>query len=238
VDWALRVAVGLVISGVIGVAARRQRILTVSGAWAALLVGTTLFAGGGWTWLVLVGAFFATSSILTRWHPRSERTRQRSLDATGRRWDQVAANGGIAALAAAIHGFTGWPLAFGAAAGAIGAATADTWATELGRWSPSAPRLITTWRVVSHGTSGGMTILGTSGALAGALLIGGVASALAHGAPGHPGLLAVVLAGFSGATVDSLLGATVEERFRWVNGSVVNLLATAWGAGIMLAASR
>jgi uncharacterized membrane protein len=83
-----------------------------------------------------------------------------------------------------------------------------------------------------------MTILGTSGALAGALLIGGVASALAHGAPGHPGLLAVVLAGFSGATVDSLLGATVEERFRWVNGSVVNLLATAWGAGIMLAASR
>ena len=237
-DWALRVAVGLVISGVIGVSACTQKILSVSGAWAAVLVGTTLFVGGGWIWLVLVGAFFATSSILTRLHPRSGGNRQRSLDATGRRWDQVAANGGIVALAAAVHGFTGWPLAFGAAAGAIGAATADTWATELGRWSPTAPRLITTWRVVPHGTSGGITMLGTAGALGGALLIGGVATALARGTPGYPDLLPVVLAGFSGAIVDSLLGATVEGRFRWVDGSVVNLLATAWGAGMVIAVSR
>jgi uncharacterized protein (TIGR00297 family) len=234
----MRVAAGIVAIGTVAVSAWRLRALAASGAWAAVLIGTVLFVGGGWTWLALVGTFFATSSILTRWDPRADGTRRRSLDATGRRWDQVAANAGIAALAAAIHGLNGWPLAFGVAAGAIGAATADTWATEMGRWSLTPPRLITTWRVVSHGTSGGITLFGTAGAAVGAFLIGGIATVLAGDAPGHPGLLTVLLSGFSGAVVDSLLGATIEGRLRWVDNSVVNLLATAWGAAVVLAAFR
>src|SRR5205807_650194 len=83
--------------------------------------------------------------FLTRWGPRAQGEAPRSSpfsDVAGRRWDQVAANGGVAAFAAAIHGLTGSPLAFAAAAGAIAEATADTWATEVGRWSRTRPRMI------------------------------------------------------------------------------------------------
>jgi uncharacterized protein (TIGR00297 family) len=238
VDWGARLAIGFVFSGIIAVFAQRLKALTSSGAWAAVAVGTTLFAGGGWTWLMLVGTFFVTASILTRWDPRGEATPHRSMDAGGRRWDQVAANSGIAALAAVMHGLTGSPLAFGAAAGAVGAATADTWATELGRWSPAQPRLITNWNIVAPGTSGGITAVGTAGAAAGALLVSVTAAALAGNASVHPAFLAVLTGGLSGAIVDSILGATVEGRCRWINNSAVNLLATAWGAGVVLVIVR
>jgi len=226
------------VSGAVALLARRLEALSSSGAWAAAITGAVLVAGGGWAWLGLVGIFFATSSFLTRWGPRAPGAVPLSSslsDLAGRRWDQVAANGGVAACAAAIHGLTGSPMAFGAAAGAIAAATADTWATELGRWSRAPPRLITTWRSVPHGTSGAITPCGTAAAAAGALLIGWSATALMPGTAGHP--VMVLAAGFSGAMVDSLLGATIEGRYPWVSNSVVNLVATAWGAGVVLVAA-
>ena len=214
-----------------------MRVLTRSGAWAAAACGIVLFVGGGWAWVVLVGVFFVSASALTRLESRSGGSR-RSLDRMGRRWDQVAANGGVAAVAAVIHGLTASPLAFSAAAGAIAVATADTWGTEIGRWSPVRPRLITSWAPVPHGSSGGITVLGTLGAGAGALLIGVCAALLER--QSHSGSVAAIVgvAGFSGAIVDSLLGATIEGRWRWVGNNLTNFAATAWGAGAVLIASR
>ena len=48
-------------------------------------------------------------------------------------------------------------------------------------------------------------------------------------------LIAVLAGGFSGALLDSVLGATIEGRFPWIGNSLINLLATAWGAGVGLA---
>ena len=201
-------------------------------------MGTLLVAEGGWTWFFLVGTFFATSSVLTQLDSAGRRASCRSADSGGRRWDQVAANGGIAALAALAHGIVGWPAAFCAAAGAIAAATADTWGTEVGRWSKSEPRLITTWRIASHGDSGAVTPLGTVGAAGGAALIGSVAAFLAPDASGYRLFPIVFAGGLSGALLDSLLGATVEARYRWMSNSLVNLIATAWGAAVVVIASR
>jgi uncharacterized protein (TIGR00297 family) len=224
-------------SGLLAVQAYRMRALTRSGAWAAGLCAAVLFVGGSWTWVVLVGVFFITASALTRLEPRAEGS-HRSLDRMGRRWDQVAANGGVAAVAAVVHGFTASPVAFAVAAGAIAAATADTWGTEIGRWSPVPPRLITSWATVPHGSSGGITLIGTLGAAAGALLIGVCAVFLERGLA-NPARLALVvsIAGFSGALVDSLLGATIEDRWRWAGNNAINLVATSWGAGAVLLAS-
>ncbi|HKV44867.1 MAG TPA: DUF92 domain-containing protein, partial [bacterium] len=117
----LNVAIGLALSAAAAIPAARFRVLTPSGASATLVVGTVLFVGGGWRWLALVGIFSATSSLLTRWEPRGIGVERPSSDLNGRRWDQVIANGGVAALAAVVHGVWGWPLGFGAAAGAIAA---------------------------------------------------------------------------------------------------------------------
>jgi uncharacterized protein (TIGR00297 family) len=234
VSWGLRLAEGAAISGGVAWLSCRLHALTPSAAWTAAAVGTMLVGGGGWSWLALLATFFATSSFLTRLDPPGNRSSRRSADRGGRRWDQVAANGGIAALAALAYGIIGWPAGFAAAAGAIAAATADTWGTEIGRWSTSEPRLITTWRIVSHGDSGAITALGTAGAAVGAALIASLAAFLAQDAQGHPLFPIVFSGGISGALLDSLLGATLELRYRWMSNSVVNLIATAWGAAVVM----
>ena len=179
--------------------------LTRGGAIAALAVGLATVWGFGWRGLLLLLAFFVSSSVLTKavegGHGRNER--------------QVIANGGVAALAALAGSWTAF-------AGALAAATSDTWASEIGRHSRSLPRLITNGTPVPAGTDGGITVLGTAGGLAGAALIGALA--------GRPAL--VSLAGFAGTLVDSVLGATIQGKLRWMDNDTVNLAATLTGAAL------
>ncbi|MGC9335900.1 MAG: DUF92 domain-containing protein, partial [Anaerolineae bacterium] len=112
------------------------------------------------------------------------------------------------------------PLLFAAFVGAMSTVNADTWATELGVLSRIAPRSITTGLRVAPGSPGGVTRLGLWAALAGALLIGTVATFLGQvhslfqgtgwglQAVSYP-LLAIV-GGVSGSLFDSLLGATIQ----------------------------
>jgi len=153
----------------------------------------------------LLLAFFVLSTLLSR-------------RGTARNERQVVANGGIAALAALAGNWTWF-------AGALAAATADTWATEIGSHSRTLPRLITDGSRVPAGTDGGITLLGTAGAIAGAWFIAGLSSLL-----GQRSLVAIAAAGVAGMTIDSLLGATVQGKVRWMDNDAVNLAATLTGA--------
>jgi uncharacterized protein (TIGR00297 family) len=154
--------------------------------------------------LLLMLAFFVSSSLLSKKTTRNHR--------------QVLANGGIAALAALAGNWTAF-------AGALSAATADTWASEIGRHSRTAPRLITNGSLVPAGTDGGMTLLGTTGGIVGAGLIAALSYAF-----GQRGALAIAAAGVVGMLVDSVLGATVQGKVRWMDNDAVNLAATLSGA--------
>jgi uncharacterized protein (TIGR00297 family) len=218
--------------------------LSPAGAAAAAAVGLAVAAGTGWRGFLVLAAFFVTSSLLT---PGGGR----------RRPVQVLANGGVAALCAAL---TPWQPAFALAfAGALAAAASDTWSTEIGARSRTAPRLLTTLRPVASGTSGGITPLGSAGGVAGALMIAGVAAAVGIATTGEA--LVLALAGATGGLLDSLLGATVQARWRcpdcgaeledrthgcpsvplsargwpWMTNDAVNLAATCWGAVAALA---
>ena len=69
---------------------------------------------------------------------------------------------GVCALGALV-----WRTPFEAAfAGAIAAASADTWATEIGTLSPANPVSIATLRPVQTGMSGGVSILGIAASAA------------------------------------------------------------------------
>ena len=164
--------------------------------WAAA-VGAAVAAGAGWRGFVLLLVFFVTSSLL-------------SPGGGTRRPVQVLANGGVAALCALLVPWQPW--AAGACAGALAAAAADTWSTEIGRRSRHAPRMITTFTAVAAGTSGGITTLGTLGGLAGAVVLA-LAAHLTGLATGRVAL-AVAAAGFGGMLFDSLLGATLQVRWR------------------------
>jgi uncharacterized protein (TIGR00297 family) len=179
--------------------------LTGRGAAAALAVGLATIWGFGWRGALLLLAFFVLSTLLSR-------------RGTARNERQVIANGGIAALAALAGNWTWF-------AGALAAANADTWSTEIGSRSRTPPRLITNWTRVPAGTDGGMTLLGTAGGIAGAMFIAGLSFVL-----GQPGVTAIAMAGIVGMLVDSLLGATVQGKVRWMDNDAVNLAATLTGA--------
>src|SRR5437762_1138343 len=150
------------------------------------------------------------------------------------------------------------------AAGAIAAAAADTWATEVGTFSPFAPRLITTGARVGRGASGGITALGTAGGVAGALLIALVARWVGPRGAAPGSAVLITAAGVAGMLADSLLGATVQGKFecpacdarfergnsvchepvrlirgwRWLDNDGVNLAATLVGASVAALGSQ
>lgn len=213
---------GLILSLAVAVGAWRMRALTPDGAAAAVPMGAIIFGAGGWRWAALLVLFFVTSSVLTRWQAERKSHPEHRLGRTG---GQVLANGAVASLVAVWYGLAPSPLLAAAFAGAIAASTADTWATEIGLLSPSRPRLITTWRPVPPGQSGGVTWLGTFGGVAGAALIAVVASTWLY-----TPVIAVWIAGILAMFADSVLGATLEDRWLLIGNNSVNLIATAAGA--------
>ncbi len=173
-----------------------QTWLSPAGTLAAAAVGLAVAAGAGWRGFVLLAVFFVTSSSLT---PGGGR----------RRPAQVWANGGVAALAALL---SLWHPSFTAAfAGALAAAAADTWSTEIGGRSARAPRLITTWQPVPPGTSGAITLLGSLGGALGAAAIA-LTARLTGLLTGRDAAL-VLAAGAAAGLLDSLLGATLQARW-------------------------
>jgi uncharacterized protein (TIGR00297 family) len=192
--------------------------LTADGVVAAVAVGTAVTWGLGPGGLAVLAAFFVTGSALTQLSGGSGGQRNAR---------QVLANGGVAAVAAAFGSWYG-------AAGALAAAAADTWATEIGSYSRTAPRMITTMEAVTPGTSGGITPLGTLGGIAGGALIGALAALLARGG-WWLGLVAAV-AGVAGMFADSLAGATLQRR-QLLDNDAVNVVATATGCGLGLLGS-
>ncbi|MET0402597.1 MAG: DUF92 domain-containing protein [Cystobacter sp.] len=240
----------------IGVAAWARGSLSPSGVMGAILVGTPLFgfAGAPGT-LGLLGFFFSSSALSKAFRARKAGVEAEYAKTGTRDLGQALANGGVAALTAVLLAVTGDARYLLATLGALAAANADTWATELGVLSRSPPRLVTTWRTVAPGTSGAVSGLGLAASTAGAAFIALLALSVGLSWTHVPGL---VLAGVVGSLGDSLLGATVQDvrwcetcgketerrvhrcgrptrglrGLGWLGNDTVNVLATVLGAGV------
>jgi uncharacterized protein (TIGR00297 family) len=252
---------GFLLGATIGALAWRIGSLSPSGAFASTVVGGLIFGLGGFPWAVLLLVFFISSSILSRTFRQRKVIFIEKFSKGGRRdWEQVLANGGLGALLSVIYALAGEPLwAFIAFAGAMAAVNADTWATELGVLSSRPPRLITTGQVVEKGTSGAISGAGNLAILGGAGLVG-ISAGLVSLENSFPALAGVILlGGMAGALFDSLLGASLQaiyfcpncqkqtERhprhtcqsqtiplrgWHWVNNEIVNFACSVVGAGI------
>ncbi|QBD79746.1 DUF92 domain-containing protein [Ktedonosporobacter rubrisoli] len=266
----IRLVQGLLFSSVVGLLAYRRRSLSRSGLLGAMIAGTTTVGFGGWKWGLSLIFFFVSSSLFSHFRARDKEQLAADKFSKGSRRDivQVAANGGVATLLALAYGATPETeqrrreALEASYVGSLAAATADTWATELGVLSTHAPRLITTGEQTEPGTSGGVTVMGSTAAATGAAALGLVFWLLGRADRAQRSLPFIALvSGLLGGFFDSWLGATVQatyycpickketERevhscgtltilrrgYPWMNNDTVNFLATFWGALVALA---
>ena len=209
----MQLLLGFILAIIISYLAYRAHSLNKNGTLAATIVGAIVFGLGGWQWAILLLAFFITSSGLSRLFKK----RKLGLDekfSKGHERDagQVFGNGGLATAFVLVHALfpesmIGW-VGFAASLAAV---NADTWATELGVLNPTPPRMITDLRKrVEKGTSGGISLFGTSASLMGSALIAVLAALMTDD---WSLLLPITLAGLFGSLFDSLLGATVQAMY-------------------------
>jgi uncharacterized protein (TIGR00297 family) len=198
-------------AGIIAALAYLMRMLTAGGGIAATFVGgAALLAGRGWVVLLLF--FFISSSVLSRWRATERERLVGAMLEKGSRRDaiQVLANGVVFAIAALLSTTMNPEPWQAIGVGAMAAAAADTWGTEIGTVLGGTPRMLLVGREVQPGTSGGVSIAGLVSGVAASVLAALVSSGMHWKTP----LLAVVAGGVSGSLVDSFLGATMQER-RW-----------------------
>ncbi|HJT72539.1 MAG TPA: DUF92 domain-containing protein [Chitinophaga sp.] len=204
--------------------------LTPAGGLAAGVTGLLVFAGSGITGVMLLTVFFLLATIAT--------SHKKKLKATvnphpeKRNAGQVFANGGVAAIMAALS------LADPAhsnvyvlmIAASLASATADTVSSELGMVYGRNFYNILTFKRDTKGLDGVVSLEGTLTGAAGALTIAIVYS-IGHGFDER--LIYILAAGVLGNLIDSVLGASLERK-RYINNDIVNFLNTLFAALIAL----
>ncbi|MFZ4524883.1 MAG: DUF92 domain-containing protein [Chlorobium sp.] len=197
----------------------KVKFLNNSGATATFLLGTTIFGIGGVAWTVPLLTFYLLSSVLSKLGKKRKAKFDLVFEKGSQRdAGQVYANGGIAWALMILFSLNNDPAIFFAYLGTLAAVQADTWATEIGTmWPNPKAWLVTTFKEVPVGTSGGVSVPGTSGAFLGSLFICASAMAINVKWLTDFGVIqSFLLIGFSGllaSLVDSFFGATVQAQY-------------------------
>ena len=230
--------VALLIHAPLPLLAKRIAVLTPQGWWHAALLGTVLMGSLGWrAWLAVV-LYLVLGSAVTRLGLRDKQARGLAEARGGRRgpanvWGSALV-GAVLALITPLAPPAWQPWLLLGFAASFTAKLADTCGSEIGkRWGRHA-LLITTWRAVPPGTEGAISVEGTAASLLGSIVMAGIMAALGLT---HGGLALVLVSaiGLAATLLESLIGATLQQRWRWLSNELVNGLQTLIAALLALA---
>jgi uncharacterized protein (TIGR00297 family) len=223
------IAIALVITAALGYVSFALETASLPGMLTGVLLGLLTIVVGDVGWFAMLITFFGVGGLSSKFRYEQKIKRGIAEPNEGARGSgNVLANSLVALFAVIAHAAAPrvdaipQELFLFVFAGAVAAAMSDTLSSEIGGLY-DRPRLITTFEVVQPGTDGGVTWQGAMAGLFGAALIAAIGGGL-FDSIGVAGALIVVVAGFVGMTVDSLLGALIEDRF--VGNQGVNFLAT------------
>jgi uncharacterized protein (TIGR00297 family) len=225
-----------------------KRLLDIKGAIGALAMGLIISIFAHLTWLLAVVAFLLVSSMVTRVKIGYKRRKGLAEGKKGERGiNNVIANGFVPCFIAffsyhldqSLPGLAGLLFLV-----SLSTAASDTFASEVGVLSTN-PRLITSFKRVATGTDGGISPLGEGAALLGALivtvlgwlLISGIFFEDAcHVLPANPLVMVfIVVLGWVGCQIDSVLGAVFQHHLDILSNDLVNFITIsgtviiAWG---------
>jgi len=225
----LMVVMAVIVGFTFGYFAFRAKTADLSGLFSAALIGIILLvfaAPQGTQWFLIMLSFFILGSSATKYKFEYKKRIGVDLGRGGARgYRNVFANGIVAAAAAVLFGIFQQPVFIVMYVGCVATAAADTLASEIGV-TGGIPYMITTFKKVPIGLNGGVTLTGEFVALLGGFTISLVALLLNVITPEM--MIICTLAGFVGTNIDSLVGATLENR-GYIGNAGTNLLATIGG---------
>ena len=224
-----RFLISSAIALVIAILAYRARALNQSGALTAAILGSLILGLGGPSWgLILLSFFISASTLSNRFKRQKLSINAYAAKGSQRDAGQVLANGAVGGIFVLLFSLIGHlfpdspvvPALWIGFAASFAGANADTWATELGWLNRRDPVLLSSFKRVPKGTSGGVSLVGTLASLMGAALVAGVA-VLTQSIGWAPHIsqplgdvfLFITIGGMVGSLVDSVLGATLQASY-------------------------
>ena len=112
----------------------------------------------------------------------------------------------------------------------------DTFQSEIGKAYGKRCFLITTLKPVPRGTEGAVSVEGYAAGVLGSLIIAAYGAAV--NLMSWKAVPAVALAALVATTIESLIGATAQGRFKLLTNEVVNFILTVIGAATAIAFTK
>jgi uncharacterized protein (TIGR00297 family) len=233
----------------IGVITYKRNSITKSGFITLIIISSLFIISDELELLMIIFCMFASSSLLSKIFPHDKETLKVIAKYGARDYIQALANLGVATFLFLIYILTNNQVYIIGMIASVISANADSWASEIGSVSKKTPRMITTFKQVKKGVSGGITALGTLGGILGGLFIL-ISSYLTltnnklHLLFTVNGLTAMFVGGISGLFIDSYLGAQFQALYstensltekntgnlikgiKWMDNDMVNFLST------------
>lgn len=201
------------------------RGLTPAGVASSWLLGTLVFGAFGWKGYSIVCLYFVFGSAVTKLKIKQKELEGIAEARSGRRAPSSVWGSGIAAILCSILA-----LAYPSTSGvmrlgyvtSIASKLADTTSSEVGKAFGKTTFLSTTLKQVPRGTDGAISLEGTLGGVAAATCIGAIASAQGQ-LRGEDALICGLCAGVAN-WLESIIGATVQDKYEWLTNDVVNMI--------------
>ena len=210
------ILIALALSSIVAFIAFLWKWITLDAIKSVIILGTIVLGFSGWYPAFALIFFFVTGSLFARRNILFRESNSLNFVPVFRNYGrrdgyQVWANGFWLALFCLGWFLTGSNGFFIAAFTAIAAATADTWATEVGTYRPGKTVNILTFRPAEPGEDGGISLKGSVAALSGAALISLFLLMSDTVLPEYAAII-VLIFGLTGCFIDSYLGAVYRAN--------------------------
>lgn len=209
-----------------------KKLLTPAGLLHAWVLGVLIWGTLGWQGYLVVMFYFLVGSSVTRIGMAQKEAEGIAEKRSGARGpENVWGSALTGALCAAGTLFVGSPyrelLLLGYVA-SFCTKLSDTTASEVGKAYGKRTFLITTLQPVARGTEGAVSLEGTLAGIVASAAIACVGWGV--GLMNWFGIIFCLIAAFIATNLESLIGATLQEKLDWMTNEVVNVINTLLGA--------
>ena len=236
----MNLGISIILSLLLGLFAYIKKALTTPALLLAIIFSICITHFGGITTFIILVVVFLGSVITKLFTKKKSQEKRKTI--------QIIANVGTSTLVILLYKITSNPTYLLIYAAVMAESLADTLASDIGILSKSEPINILTGKKGEKGISGNISILGLLSSLLGSFVIGiiyyiGINNSIIS-------FIIIVLSGFLGSIVDSILGASIQVKYKcpickkiterkihckektkyergikWIDNNVVNLLS-------------